>query len=226
MFLRVNLQDYSWGKKIQSWQMARTFQFLMISFLMHLLFSTVLHWHKPKNKNSPWLLLQDTWAHSRYKVKSCSANLLTCNFKRTERSSCARPGFVPWKKTPIEDRPVKISHGVEAFFLFFPLSLFLSKGEFETLWWMSIWGNIVLKILSSLKILGAFITALLKASFKRSINSTLPLCCCSVSEWAPFSYLNYHRSSKRVGQMGPRGERQFDQVTRTQWLTTLFMTHS
>lgn len=192
MFLRVNLQDYSWGKKktrtaifdpskVDKWpKLSYSSWFYSWCTFYSLLFCTDTS--QKKKNNSPWLLLQDTWAHSCYKVKSCSANLLTCNFKRTERSSCAEPGFVPWKKTPIADRPVKISQGVEPFFLFFPLSLFLSKGEFEMSWWMSIWGNIVLKILSCLEILGAFITALLKASFETSINSAPPLCCCSVSD--------------------------------------------
>lgn len=118
---------------------------------------------------------------SRSKVEASRANQLTCYFERIQRSSvCARRLCTAEEKNAVWRATCQDQWRDGTFFpLSFPFSMScwrgiwdaVSKGRLEELYF---------KIISCLKILEAFIAALLKALFKRSIRSTQTLGCCPV----------------------------------------------
>lgn len=118
---------------------------------------------------------------SRCKVAASRANQLECYFERIQRSSvCARRLCTAEEKNAVWRATCQDQWRDGTFFpLSFPFSMScwrgiwdaVSKGRLEELYF---------KIISCLKILEAFIAALLKALFKRSIRSTQTLGCCPV----------------------------------------------
>lgn len=150
-FLWVNLQDFQPGQKENtnsyfwpksSWQMTQTFQFPVTLFLT-LLGAIVWHWHggeKPHTAFALGHLGSPVAARLRRALPICS-HATSSAFKGGSVSE-ERLCTLEKKNTHSLKRLVKISEGTEPFFLFFPFSPVLLRGEFETGCWRGGWGNL------------------------------------------------------------------------------------
>lgn len=169
----------------------RTFLFPTTLFLT-LLSSIVWHWLGPEKKQKTknitkhtqktQPLLQDAWARQslqgRGEPGQSARVLLRAHSK--EFGVCEEALYRGRKKRRLKS---DLSRSVKGRDLFFPLSF-----PFSMSCWRGIWDavskgrleELYFKIISCLKILEAFIAALLKALFKWSIRSTQTLGCCPV----------------------------------------------